>query len=106
MDLINGNLSDEAEMNNRAAFFGVTNPLRLAMNIWMDNLTAQNNFRSELEKQIVQRQVTEMIEQSLSEWPQHFFLFLWETASLPYYWQAEDDVDDTLLKSMAMSFGG
>ena len=41
MDLINGNLSDEAEMNNRAAFFGVTNPLRLAMNIWMDNLTAQ-----------------------------------------------------------------
>ena len=104
MDLINGNLSDEAEMNNRAAFFGVTNPLRLAMNIWMDNLTAQNNFRSELEKQIVQRQVTEMIEQSLSEWPQHFFISL-GNGQFTVLLAAEDDVDDTLLKSMAMSLG-
>ncbi len=64
MDLINGYLSDDAEMNARAAFLGLHSPLRLVMNIWVDNLTTHNNFRSELERQIV-RQVSGTDRQSL-----------------------------------------
>lgn len=104
MDLINGNFNDEAEMNNRAAFFGVTSPLRVAMNIWMDNLSAQNNLRSELEKQIIQRQVTEIIEDSLSEWPHHFCISL-GNGQFTVLLAAEEAVEDLLLKSMAMALG-
>ncbi|MEG1478530.1 MAG: response regulator, partial [Clostridiales bacterium] len=104
MDLINGNLSDEIEMNNRASFFGVSSPLRLAMNIWMDNISAQNNLRSELEKQIIQRQVTEIVEDCLEEWPQHFCISL-GNGQFTILLAAEEEVEDTLLKSMAMALG-
>lgn len=100
MDLINGNLSDDAEMNERSAFFGVKNPLRLAINIWLDNLTTQNNFRSELEKQIVQRQVSEAIESVLTEWPEHFFISL-GNGQYTILLAAEETLDDASLKEMA-----
>lgn len=104
MDLINGNLTDEEEMKNRTDFFGLKNPLCLAMNIWMDNLTTQNNFRSELEKQIVQRQVGDAIEESLSEWPEHFFISL-GNGQFTVLLAAEEAFDDTALKHMAMNLG-
>lgn len=104
MDLINGNLTDEAEMNSRSEFFGITSPLRLAVNIWMDNLSAQNNLRSELEKQIIQRQVTEIIENALDEWPEHFCISL-GNGQFTVLLAAEENVEDSLLKTMAMALG-
>ncbi len=104
MDLINGNLTDEAEMNSRSEFFGLSSPLRLAMNIWMDNISAQNNLRSELEKQIIQRQVTELIEVALEEWPEHFCISL-GNGQFTVLLAAEEDVEDSLLKTMAMTLG-
>ncbi len=104
MDLINGNLTDEGEMKSRTAFFGIKNPLCLAMNIWLDNLTTQNNFRSELEKQIVQRQVSEAIETSLQEWPEHFFVSL-GNGQYTVLLAAEDSFDDAAIKDMATKLG-
>ncbi|MGI5874207.1 MAG: response regulator [Bacillota bacterium] len=99
MDLINGNLTDESEMRNRTAFFGLKNPLCLAMNIWLDNLTTQNNFRSELEKQILQRQVSDAIENSLVEWPEHFFVSV-GNGQYTVLLAAEEAFDDGALKEM------
>ena len=104
MDLINGNLTDEAEMKTRTAFFGIKNPLCLAMNIWLDSLTTQNNFRSELEKQIVQRQVSEAIESSLVEWPEHFFISL-GNGQYTVLLAAEESFDDASIKDMATNLG-
>lgn len=103
MDLINGNLTDETEMANRTAFFGLKNPLCLALNVWLDNLTTQNNFRSELEKQIVQRQVSEAVEASLKEWPEHFFISL-GNGQYTILLAAEETFDDVALKEMATKF--
>lgn len=101
MDLINGSLNDENEMNSRAAFLGVQHHLRLAINIWMDNLTTQHNFRSELEKQIVQRQVTEVIEETLTAWPEHFFISL-GNGQFTVLLAANNEVEDNYLKMMAI----
>ena len=102
MDLINGNLTDDAEMRNRTRFFGIKNPLYMALNIWLDNLTTQNNFRSELEKQIMQRQVSDAIENSLVEWPEHFFVSL-GNGQYTVLLAAEESFDDVALKEMATS---
>ena len=104
MDLINGNLTDDAELKSRTAFFGVENPLCLAMNIWLDNLTTQNNFRSELEKQIVQRQVSEAIEESLAQWPEHFFISL-GNGQYTVLLAADETIDDAEIKEKGTDLG-
>ncbi len=104
MDLINGYLSDDSEMNSRAEFLGIHSPLRLVMNIWVDNLTTHNNFRSELERQIVQRQVSELIAKSLQAWPQNLFISL-GNGQFTVILAASDDIEDTYLKTMGMRLG-
>ena len=39
MDLVNGSLTNGEEVKNRAKFLGIHQPLRVAMHVWIDNLS-------------------------------------------------------------------
>ncbi|MDD4754335.1 MAG: response regulator, partial [Desulfitobacteriaceae bacterium] len=69
MDVINGSLTNEDETRTRAEFLGIDRPLRVALHIWIDNLTGHHSYRSELENQILQKQVREVIQHALGDWP-------------------------------------
>ena len=69
MDLINGSLTNAEEVNNRAKFLGIHQPLRVALHIWIDNLSGLKTYRSELEHQILQKQVSDTIQEAISDWP-------------------------------------
>lgn len=69
MDLVNGSLTNGEEVKNRAKFLGIHQPLRVAMHVWIDNLSGLKTYRSELEHQILQKQVSDAIQEAISDWP-------------------------------------
>lgn len=69
MDLINGSLTNEAEVRTRAQFLGIHSIPRAAMHVWIDNLSGQHTYLSELESQILQKQVGDCIQEAVKEWP-------------------------------------
>lgn len=69
MDLVNGSLTNTEEVKNRRKFLGIHQPLRLAFHIWIDDLSGNKNYRSEIEHQILQKQVSDTIQEAISNWP-------------------------------------
>ncbi|MGI6685745.1 MAG: response regulator [Bacillota bacterium] len=69
MDLINGSLTNDEEVNSRAKFLGIHQPLRLALHIWIDDLSGLKTYRSELEHQILQKKVSDAIQEAINDWP-------------------------------------
>jgi len=69
MDLINGSLTSEEEIKTRAKFLGIHTTPRIALHVWIDNFAGHNSYRSELEHQILQKQVGEAIQEAVKDWP-------------------------------------
>ncbi|MGI6065864.1 MAG: response regulator [Bacillota bacterium] len=69
MDVINGSLTNEEETRARAELLGIHQPLRVVLHIWIDNLTGHHSYRSELENQILQKQIQEVVQEVLCDWP-------------------------------------
>lgn len=104
MDVINGSLTNEEEICMRAKILGIDQPLRVALHVWIDNLNDQNNYRSELEYQILQKQVGELIHEALKGWPDALSVPLGKgqfVALLP----AERSAEDQKLKETSQYFG-
>ncbi|MGI6679216.1 MAG: response regulator [Dehalobacterium sp.] len=68
MDLINGSLTNPEELFNRAEFLEIHQPLRLAMHVWIDEQNSNSAYRSELEYQILQKQVGDIIQKTFHNW--------------------------------------
>ncbi|ATW25890.1 response regulator [Candidatus Formimonas warabiya] len=69
MDLVNGSLTNAEEVTNRAKFLNIHQTLRLALHVWIDNLSGHKTYRSELEHQILQKQVGDAIQAAINQWP-------------------------------------
>lgn len=69
MDLVNGSLTNGEEVKTRAKFLGIHQTLRVAFHVWIDNLSGHKTYRSELEHQILQKQVGDAIQASVQHWP-------------------------------------
>lgn len=68
MDLVNGSLTNGEEVKNRAKFLEIHQPLRLAFHVWIDDLSGNKTYRSELEHQILQKQVSDTIQETINNW--------------------------------------
>lgn len=68
MDLINGSLANPEEVFTRAEFLGIHQPLRLAMHVWIDEQIGNTTYHSELEYQVLQKQVGDIIQKIFQNW--------------------------------------
>jgi len=104
MDVINGSLTQEEEVATRARLLGIDQPLRAAMHIWIDNLTGSKNYRSELEYQILQKQVGEAIQEAIGRWAGTLYVPV-GSGQFVVLLTADEPGDDSRVKEYSQQMG-